>query len=99
MEQPLKLQSKYWMAALLAVVLVVVSAEVLNQHHQQQASRLQEDRELQEVRSQRAKGDRQVDCERIQLMVNQLTAKGDPEQALQLQTLWAKPCPNLQAVR
>jgi chromosome segregation ATPase len=66
---------------------------------QQQAKRQQAERELQELRSQRAKLEKQVDCERIQLTVNQLSAKGDSEQALKLQTLWAAPCPNLQAAR
>jgi hypothetical protein len=66
---------------------------------QQQAQRQQAERELQELRTQRAKLEKQVDCERIQLTVNQLGAKGDTDQALKLQTLWAVPCPNLQAVR
>ncbi len=66
---------------------------------QQQARRQQAERELQELRTQRANLEKQVDCERIQLTVNQLGAKGDTVQALKLQTLWAKPCPNLQAVR
>ncbi len=66
---------------------------------QQQARRQQAERELQELRTQRANLEKQVDCERIQLTVNQLGAKGDTDQALKLQTLWAKPCPNLQAVR
>jgi hypothetical protein len=66
---------------------------------QQQARRQQAERELQELRTQRAKLEKQVDCERIQLTVNQLGAKGDTDQALKLQTLWAVPCPNLQAVR
>ncbi len=65
----------------------------------QQARRQQAERELQELRTQRAKLEKQVDCERIQLTVNQLGAKGDTDQALKLQTLWAVPCPNLQAVR
>jgi hypothetical protein len=66
---------------------------------QQQASRQQAERELLELRTQRAKLEKQVDCERIQLTVNQLAAKGDTDQATKLQTLWATPCPNLQAVR
>ncbi|MCP9786182.1 hypothetical protein [Cyanobium sp. N5-Cardenillas] len=65
---------------------------------QQQARRLQAEQDLQELRTQRAKLEKQVDCERIQLTVNQLGAKGDTDQALKLQTLWAVPCPNLQAV-
>ncbi|MEA5390461.1 hypothetical protein VB738_04210 [Cyanobium gracile UHCC 0139] len=65
----------------------------------QQARRQQAERELQELRTQRARLEKQVDCERIQLTVNQLAAKGDTDQALKLQTLWATPCPNLQAVR
>lgn len=66
---------------------------------QQLAKRQQAERELQELRTQRAKLEKQADCERIQLTVNQLGAKGDTDQALKLQTLWAVPCPNLQAVR
>jgi hypothetical protein len=66
---------------------------------QQQARRQQAERELLELRTQRAKLEKQVDCERIQLTVNQLAAKGDTDQATKLQTLWATPCPNLQAVR
>jgi chromosome segregation ATPase len=66
---------------------------------QQQAKRQQAERDLQELRTQRAKLEKQVDCERIQLTVNQLGAKGDTDQALKLQTLWATPCPNLQATR
>lgn len=66
---------------------------------QQQARRQQAERELQELRTQRAKLEKQVDCERIQLTVNQLAAKGDTDQATKLQTLWATPCPSLQAAR
>jgi chromosome segregation ATPase len=66
---------------------------------QQQAKRQQAERDLQELRTQRAKLEKQVDCERIQLTVNQLGAKGDTDQALKLQTLWATPCPNLLATR
>ena len=66
---------------------------------QQQAKRQQAERQLQELRSQRARLEKQVDCQRVQLTVNQLSAKGDSEQALKLQTLWAMPCPNLQAAR
>ena len=66
---------------------------------QQQAKRQQAERDLQELRTQRTKLEKQVDCERIQLTVNQLGAKGDTEQALKLQGLWAVPCPNLQAAR
>jgi hypothetical protein len=36
-----------------------------------------------------------VNCERIQLSMNQLTAKGDTDQALSLQKQWNQPCPNL----
>jgi hypothetical protein len=66
---------------------------------QQQARRQQAERELQELRTQRARLEKQVDCHRIQLTVNQLSAKGDTDQALKLQTLWAVPCPSLQAAR
>jgi hypothetical protein len=66
---------------------------------QQQAKRQQAERELQDLRTQRANLEKQVDCERIQLTVNQLTAKGDTDQATKLKTLWAMPCPNLQAAR
>ena len=66
---------------------------------QQQAKRQQAERDLQELRTQRTKLEKQVDCERIQLTVNQLGAKGDTDQALKLQSLWAVPCPNLQAAR
>jgi hypothetical protein len=64
---------------------------------QQQARRQQAERELQELRTQRARLEKQVDCERIQLTVNQLSAKGDTDQALKLQRLWAVPCPSIQA--
>ncbi len=64
---------------------------------QQQARRQQAEGDLQELRTQRAKLEKQVDCERIQLTVNQLGAKGDADQALKLQSLWKVPCPNLQA--
>ncbi len=66
---------------------------------QQQARRQQAEQELQELRTQRTKLEKQVDCARIQLTVNQLNAKGDADQATKLQTLWATPCPNLQAAR
>ena len=66
---------------------------------QQQAKRQQAERDLQELRTQRTKLEKQVDCERIKLTVNQLGAKGDTDQALKLQSLWAVPCPNLQAAR
>lgn len=66
---------------------------------QQQARRQQAERELQELRTQRAKLEKQVDCARIQLTVNQLSAKGDTDQPAKLQTVWATPCPNLQAAR
>jgi hypothetical protein len=65
----------------------------------QREAALQSERELQDLRTQRAKLEKQVDCERIQLTVNQLTAKGDTDQATKLKTLWAMPCPNLQAAR
>ena len=66
---------------------------------QQQAKRQQAERELQDLRAQRSKLEKQVYCELIQLTVNQLSAKGDTEQATKLQTLWKVPCPNLQAAR
>ena len=66
---------------------------------QQQAKRQQAERDLQELRTQRAKLEKQVDCERIQLTVNHFAAKGDTDQATKLQNLWATPCPNLQADR
>jgi len=66
---------------------------------QQQARRQQAERELLELRTQRARLEKQVDCERIQLTLNQLAAKGDTDQATKLQTLWATPCPNFQAAR
>ena len=65
----------------------------------QREAALQSERELQDLRTQRAKLEKQVDCERIQLTVNQLTAKGDTDQATKLKTLWATPCPKLQAAR
>jgi septal ring factor EnvC (AmiA/AmiB activator) len=64
---------------------------------QQEARRQQAERELQDLRTQRAKLEKQVDCQRIQLTVNQLSAKGDTDQALKLKSLWTVPCPNLQA--
>jgi len=66
---------------------------------QQQARHQQAERELQELRTQRATLDKQVDCQRIQLTVNQLSAKGDTDQATRLQSLWSVPCPRLQAPR
>lgn len=66
---------------------------------QQQARRQQAERELQELRTQRATLEKQVDCQRIQLTVNQLSAKGDTDQATRLQSLWSVPCPRLQAAR
>lgn len=66
---------------------------------QQQARHQQAERELQELRTQRATLDKQVDCQRIQLTVNQLSAKGDTDQATRLQSLWSVPCPRLQAAR
>jgi hypothetical protein len=65
----------------------------------QREAALQAERELQDLRTQRAKLEKPVDCERIQLTVNQLTAKGDTDQATKLKTLWVMPCPNLQAAR
>ena len=65
----------------------------------QREAALQAERELQDLRTQRAKLEKQVDCERIQLTVNQLTTKGGTDQATKLKTLWAGPCPNLQAAR
>jgi chromosome segregation ATPase len=64
---------------------------------QQQAKRQQAEGDLHELRTQRAKLEKQVDCERIQLTVNQLGAKGDADQALKLQSLWNGSCPNLKA--
>ncbi|MGB5135787.1 MAG: hypothetical protein WBN89_11495 [Prochlorococcaceae cyanobacterium] len=64
---------------------------------QQQAKRQQAERELQDLRTQRAQLQKQVNCERIQLSMNQLTAKGDTGQALSLQKQWNLPCPNLRA--
>jgi hypothetical protein len=64
---------------------------------QQQAKRQQAERELQDLRAQRAQLQKQVNCERIQLSMNQLTAKGDTGQALSLQKQWNLPCPNLGA--
>ncbi len=66
---------------------------------QQQARRQQAERELQDLRTQRVRLEKQVDCERIQLTLNQLSAKGDTDQATKLQSLWAMPCPSLQAAR
>ena len=65
----------------------------------QREAALQSERELRDLRTQRAKLEKQVDCERIQLTVSQLTTKGDTDQATKLKTLWAVPCPNLQAAR
>jgi len=62
---------------------------------QQQAMRQQAERELQDLRTQRAQLEKQVNCERIQLSMNQLTAKGDTDQALSLKKQWNQPCPNL----
>ena len=64
---------------------------------QQQAKRQQAERELQDLRTQRAQLEKQVNCERIQLSMNQLTAKGDTDQALKLQKQWNLPCPNLRS--
>lgn len=63
---------------------------------QQLAKRQQAERELQDLRAQRAQLQKQVNCARIQLSVNQLTAKGDTDQALRVQKQWTVPCPNLQ---
>lgn len=62
---------------------------------QQQAKRQQAERELQDLRTQRAQLEKQVNCERIQLSMNQLTGKGDTDQALSLQKQWNQPCPSL----
>lgn len=62
---------------------------------QPQSKRQQAERELQDLWIQRAKLEKQVDCERIQLTVNQLTVKDDTDQATKLKTLWAMRCPNL----
>lgn len=61
--------------------------------------RQQAERELQDLRTQRAQLQKQVNCERIQLSMNQLTAKGDTGQALSLQKQWNQPCPSLQVDR
>jgi len=58
--------------------------------------RQQAERELQDLRAQRVQLQKQLDCERIQLSMNQLTAKGESDQALSLQKQWNQPCPNLQ---
>ncbi len=63
---------------------------------QQLAMRQQTERELEDLRAQRAQLQKQVNCTRIQLSVNQLTAKGDTDQALIVQKQWALRCPNLQ---
>ena len=63
---------------------------------QQLAKRQQAERELQDLRAQRAQLQKQVNCARIQLSMNQMTAKGDTDQALRVQNEWAVPCPNLQ---
>jgi len=62
---------------------------------QQQAKRQEAERELQELQAQRSQLQKQVNCERIQVSINQLTAKGEKEQALSLQKQWNMPCPNL----
>ena len=62
---------------------------------QQLAKRQQVERELQDLRTQRALLQKQVNCERIQLSMNQLEAKGDSAQVLRLQKQWTVPCPNL----
>lgn len=64
---------------------------------QQEGKRQQAERELQDLRAQRVRLEKQVDCERIQLSVNQLKSSGEADQALKLQKLWSAPCPNLQA--
>jgi ribosomal protein L9 len=79
MEQPSKQQSKNWLPAPSAGVSVVASVEVLNQ---QQNRRQQAEREFQELRTERARLKKQVDCERIQLSVSQVDAKGDTDQAM-----------------
>lgn len=61
--------------------------------------RQQAERELQDLRTQRAQLQKQVNCERIQLSMNQLTAKGDTGQALSLQEQWNQSCPSLQVDR
>ena len=63
---------------------------------QQLAKRQQAERELEDLRAQRAQLQKQVNCARIQLSMNQLTAQGDTDQALSVQKQWAVPCPNLQ---
>lgn len=66
---------------------------------QQEAKRQQAERELQDLRAQRVRLEKQVDCERIQLSVNQLKSRGETDQANKLLSLWNAPCPNLQAAR
>ena len=64
---------------------------------QQEAKRQQAERELQDLRAQRVRLEKQVDCERIQLSVNQLKSRGETDQAIKLHSLWNAPCPNLTA--
>ncbi|CAK6699828.1 hypothetical protein [Synechococcus sp. CBW1107] len=64
---------------------------------QQEAKRQQAERELQDLRAQRVRLEKQVDCERIQLSVNQLKSRGETDQAIKLLSLWNAPCPNLTA--
>ncbi len=66
---------------------------------QQEGKRQQAERELQDLRAQRIRLEKQVDCERIQLSVNQLKSRGETDQALKLLSLWNVPCPNLQGAR
>ncbi|WP_411868904.1 hypothetical protein [Vulcanococcus limneticus] len=62
---------------------------------QQQAKRQQAEQELRDLRAQRAQLQKQVNCERIQLSMNQLEAKGNSDQVLSLQKQWTVACPNL----
>ncbi|MCT0223655.1 hypothetical protein [Synechococcus sp. CS-1328] len=66
---------------------------------QQEGRRQQVERELQDLRAQRIRLEKQVDCERIQLSVKQLKSKGNTDQALKLLSDWKAPCPNLQAAQ
>jgi hypothetical protein len=59
------------------------------------AKRQGAERELQALQAQRAQLQKQMNCDRIQVSMNQLTAKGEKEQALSLQKQWNLPCPNL----
>ncbi|MCT0219034.1 hypothetical protein KQ304_08490 [Synechococcus sp. CS-1329] len=66
---------------------------------QQETKRQKAEEELEDLRAQRIQLEKQVDCERIQLSVNQLKSRGETDQVLKLLKLWNAPCPNLQAAR